>query len=117
MRQLALTLVAALVLAPAAFAQAPAAQPATPHHGKPGMTSADREAFRGRMFDAMDANKDSKLTEQEVVDHAVARAKQQFARMDAGKSGAVSKEEFLAKQMRGEKMDRPHKRDKSEGTR
>ena len=123
MRYLALSVVTALALAPAAFAQSTAPQPPTGPQGKPGFAATERQAQRAKEFDAMDANKDGKLTEQEMIDHAAARLRERFARMDPNKDGSVTKEEFLAPRARSSMMgsdkmgERHHRAMQPEGTR
>jgi Ca2+-binding EF-hand superfamily protein len=118
-----LTLASALAFAPVAFAQSTSSGTTAPSSeakpAKPKIGAAERQAHRARAFDSMDLNKDGKLTEQEVIDQAVAQAKERYARMDPAKKGSVTKEEFLAPKERGSvlRSDRHNRVGQPEGAR
>jgi hypothetical protein len=94
MRKLALFLAAgaaALVVAGAAYAQAPQARPP--------LTRAAAEQRSDKLFARLDANHDGKIDQ---ADHAV-REKTRFDRVDANHDGQVSYAEFTA--MHGRRDD------------
>lgn len=87
-------------------AKAPARHPAdTDGDGR--ISKAEQTAMSRRSFGQLDANRDGKVTAQEMTavrDNAMRQnADRQFAAMDADKNGAISKAEFVAAVTKGAK--------------
>lgn len=79
------------------------------------VTKAEAQTMAVQMFDKMDANRDGKLDSADREAHRAQRMEEHFAKLDADKSGSISRDEFNAAHQPGERGGRGEHGRRGEG--